>query len=88
MDHPSSFQIEQSTTFIVLPSKGVRPEEAYNLYRTGRRAGQVARYIGVQFNDTVDLIVEGLQEWHTQEIKRVIAETRRSLLARPTVRVN
>ncbi len=88
MDQQSSFQDQQSTPFIVLPSKGVRPEEAYNLYRTGRRAGQVARFIGVQFNDTVDLIVEGQQEWHAQEIKRVIAETRRSVLARPVVRVN
>ena len=83
-----SFQIRQNTPIIVCPSKCVRPEDAYALYRVGRRAGQVARFIGIGINDTVDLLMEGQQARHLQELKRVISETRRGILARPTLRVN
>lgn len=73
---------------IVLPSKAVRPEEAYNLYRAGRKAGRVARFLGIPFNDTVDLLMEGQQLRHDSELKRAVADARRSVLARPAGRVN
>lgn len=83
-----NFQNLPRTPRIVLPCKSVRPEEAYNLYRTGRTAGRVARFLGIPFNATVDLITEGQQQRHDRELQRAVAEARRSVLVRPAGRVN
>lgn len=61
MQYGNNFQVTQNAQFLVCPSKSVRPEQAYGLYRTGRKTGQVARLIGVGLNETADLIFEGQQ---------------------------
>lgn len=86
--HAGNFQTLENTPKIVLPCKAVRPEEAFNLYRTGRTAGRVARFLGIPFNATVDLITEGQQQRHDRELKRAVADARRSVLVRPAGRVN
>lgn len=87
MNFAEFIQDQQKTPYIVCPSHRVRPEEAYDLYRTGRRAGQVARIIGMGHNDTTDLIIEGQQIRHAKEMKRAIQVARLSVLARPQARV-
>ncbi len=64
------------------PSPQIRLE-AFNLYRAGRTVGQVARFIGLEYNVTADAIFEHQQWREAQAELRGYKAGRRSLLAAP-----
>lgn len=76
-------QVIQGRKDTAPPSPQIRLQ-AYNLYRAGRTVGQVARYMGIDFNIAADVIFEHLQWREAQAEQRGITIGRRSLLTRPT----
>lgn len=67
------------------PPSQILRSEAYNLYRAGRTIGQVARYLGVEFNAAGDMIFERQQELESGRVKRAFSDGRRSLLTHVAV---
>ena len=75
-----NLQAHGNAPFMAFPSRSVRPEEVYEYYRAGHTAGQTARHIGTPFNDTADLIVEGVLIWHAEEVKKAVRNAKLSLI--------
>ncbi len=76
------FEVIEGRRDTAAPSPDVR-REAYGLYRAGRTAAQVARFMNIEFNLASDLIFEHQQWMIAQAEQRGYITGRRSLLTPP-----